>query len=60
MRFRVAKKVHTAFRLVTMRYNITPHDVMTLAPLLFLIVAEGSLPERKRRLNELDEAGYHQ
>ncbi len=55
MRFRVAKKVQTAFRLVTMRYSVTPHDVMTLAPLLFLIVAEGSLLERKRRLNELNE-----
>lgn len=28
---------------------------MTLAPLLFLIAAEGSLLERKRRLNELNE-----
>ena len=55
MRFRVAKKVQTAFLLVTMRFNVTPHDGMTLASLLFLIVAEGSLPERKRRLNELNE-----
>ena len=39
MRFRIAKKVQTAFRLVTMRYNVAPHDVTALVPLLFLIVA---------------------
>ena len=38
--------------LVAERYGVRPRDVLELAPLLFLIVAERSLLERERRLEE--------
>ena len=46
---------------VAERYGIRPKDVLDIAPLLFLIAAERSLLERRRRLDEIyavkDEAG---
>ena len=48
----VSRHVPSALRLVAERYGIRPSDVLDIAPLLFLIVAERSLLERQRRLNE--------
>ncbi|MYH72902.1 MAG: helix-turn-helix transcriptional regulator, partial [Acidimicrobiia bacterium] len=39
---------------VAVRYNVRPRDILDVAPLLFLIVAERSLLERKRRLREIN------
>ena len=52
----ITKDVRTSLQLVAERYNVRPRDVLHLAPLLFLIVAERSLLERKRRLQEIDAA----
>ena len=49
----VGKDVHNALLLVAERYNVRPREVLELAPLLFLIVAERSLLERRRRLREI-------
>lgn len=38
---------------VAERYGIRPRDVLELAPLLFLVVAERSLLEREKRLGEI-------
>ena len=52
----IRKDVRSSLQLVAERYNVPPQDVLHLAPLLFLIVAERSLMERKRRLDEIDAA----
>ncbi len=49
----VARHVPPALLLVAVRYGIRPTDVLDIAPLLFLIVAERSLLERQRRLDEI-------
>ena len=46
-------EAYNSLHLVAERYNVRPRDVLELAPLLFLIVAERSLLERKERLEEL-------
>ncbi len=46
--------IRTALQLVALRYNVKPNEVLELAPLLFLIVAEKSLLERRRRIDEID------
>ena len=50
----VGRNVQTPLRLVAERYDVRARDVLELAPLLFLIVAERSLLERKRRLDEVE------
>lgn len=56
----VRKRVRAALQLVALRYNISQLDVVELAPLLFLIMAERSLIDRKKRLEgllaEMEEA----
>ena len=49
----VSRHVPPALLLVAKRYGIRPTDVLDIAPLLFLIVAERSLQERRRRLDEI-------
>ncbi len=49
----VSRHVEPALLLVARRYGITSTDVLDLAPLLFVIVAELSLLERQRRLDEI-------
>ena len=49
----IGKKVETSLQLVAERYNVRPRDVLNIAPLLFLIVAERSLLVRERRLKEI-------
>ncbi len=46
----ISREVRISLQLVAERYNVRPREVLDLAPLLFLIVAEQSLLERKRRL----------
>ena len=48
------KNIRAALHLVALRYDIHPHDVLDLAPLLFVIAAEQSLLWRKRHLEEID------
>ena len=49
----VRKRVRAALQLVALRYNVSQLDVVELAPLLFLIIAERSLMDRKQRLEEV-------
>ena len=46
-------EAHNSLHLVAERYNVRPRDVLELAPLLFLIVAERSLVEREKQLQDL-------
>ena len=48
----ISMDANASLHLVAERYNVRPRDVLELAPLLFLIVAERSLLERERRLEE--------
>ena len=48
----ISMDANTSLHLVAERYNVRTRDVLELAPLLFLIVAERSLLERERRLEE--------
>ena len=50
----IGKAARASLLIVAERYNIRPRDVLELAPLLFLIVAERSLLERERRLQNID------
>ena len=49
----IAKYAKASLLLVAERYDVRPQDVLNLAPLLFLIVAERSLLERRRRLEKI-------
>ena len=49
----IGRGANASLHLVAERYSVRPRDVLELAPLLFLIVAERSLLERERRLEEL-------
>ncbi|MYA89624.1 MAG: helix-turn-helix transcriptional regulator [Boseongicola sp. SB0662_bin_57] len=49
----VSRHVPPALLIVARRYGIRPMDVLDIAPLLFLIAAERSLLERRRRLDEI-------
>ena len=52
----MGKGARNSLRLVAERYDVRPQDVLDLAPLLFLIIAERSLLERQRQLQKLDAA----
>ena len=52
----IGKNVRTSLQVVAERYDVRPRDILELAPLLFLIVAERSLLERKRRLKKIYSA----
>ena len=54
----IGKDARASLQLLAERYNVRPRDVLNLAPLLFLIVAERSLLERERRLQEIYAAMY--
>lgn len=56
MGLRVSAPLHLAFELVRFRYGPTPRQVIELAPLLFVLLAEGSLAWRKKHLAAVDEA----
>lgn len=44
------------YRFLEARYGVKAHNILQAAPLLFLIAAEMSLAERRKRLDEFDEA----
>src|SRR6516165_3221049 len=51
---RVDASIRNAYELVARRYGVTPSKIAQLAPLLFNVVAEGSLKRRRQRLNDLE------
>ena len=50
----VEERVRAALQLTALRYDIRPRNILNLAPLLLVIVAERSLLWRKRRLDEIN------
>ena len=52
----VAPKARLAYDLVRRRYGVTLTEVVNMAPLLFVLLAEGSLAWRRKMLEEADEA----
>lgn len=55
MNIRMADDARNALTLVAQRYDVKQSSILHLAPLLFVLAAEGSLKARKRRLEELGE-----
>ncbi len=52
---RVSPQLRLAYDLVRLRYGPTRKQIVELAPLLFVLLAEGSLAWRKKRVGEVDE-----
>ena len=52
----VSLEVHLAYSLVKRRYGVTATDIINMAPLFFVLLAEGSLAWRREKLAELEEA----
>lgn len=52
---RVSAQLGLAFDLIRFRYGPTPREVIELTPLLFVLLAEGSLAWRRRHLAAVDE-----
>ena len=52
----VTPEARSAFSRIRDRYGWTVTQVMELAPLMFILLAEGSLTRRRRRLDELQNA----
>jgi transcriptional regulator with XRE-family HTH domain len=56
MKLRVGSAARNALTLVARRYRVSREQVIEAAPLLFFIIAEQSLQQRRKRLDELREA----
>lgn len=52
----IRPKVRLAYSLVKSRYGANATDLINMAPLFFVLLAEGSLAWRKEKLLELEEA----
>ena len=52
----VSPDVHLAYSLIKRRYGVTARDIINMAPLFFVLLAEGSLAWRREKLVELEEA----
>lgn len=52
----IAPKARLAYDLVKSRYGVSATEVVNMAPLLFAILAEGSLGWRRKKLEEAGEA----
>lgn len=51
----VAPKVRLAYDLIRRRYGVSATEIITMAPLFFALLAEGSLAWRREKLEELKE-----
>ena len=56
MNMRISHEARNALTLVADRYGVRTHNIVELAPLMFLILAEDSLRTRSTRLEELRDA----
>lgn len=54
-RVRVSRQLQLAYDLVSFRYGPTRREIVELAPLLFTLLAEGSLAWRRERSEQVDE-----
>ena len=55
LRVRVSPQLQLAYDLVSYRYGPTRREIVELAPLLFVLLAEGSLAWRRERAEKVDE-----
>ncbi len=53
---RTSPQVRLAYDLVKHRYGASQRDIINLAPLLFVLLAEGSLAWRRQYVDEVEEA----
>jgi transcriptional regulator with XRE-family HTH domain len=53
--FRVDLGFKNKLKLASRRYNVSQADIIELAPLLFLIAAEGSLAARKNQVDDIEK-----
>ena len=51
----IAPKVKLAYDLIKRRYGVSATEIITMAPLFFALLAEGSLAWRREKLKELRE-----
>lgn len=51
----VKRETRTALEIVALLYGVRWSDIVDLAPLLFLIMAEGSLAYRSKRVDEIEK-----
>ena len=56
---KVSPKTRLAYDLIESRYGPSPEQLVVLAPLLFVLLAEGSLARRRTKLNQVCETLEH-
>ena len=56
---KVPVRVRMSYDLIKRRYGVNTTDVITMAPLFFALLAEGSLAWRREKLREADEMTSH-
>ena len=56
---RIAPKVRLAYDLIKRRYGVNPTHIINMAPLFFILLAEGSIAQRRERLREARESATH-
>ena len=52
----IAPKARLTYDLVRLRYGVSATEIINMAPLFFVLLAEGSLARRRERLEEAGEA----
>ena len=52
----VAPKVKLSYDLIKRRYGVSATEIINMAPLFFVLLAEGSLAWRRERIEEVEEA----
>ncbi len=52
----IAPKTRLAYDLIKRRYGISATDIINMAPLFFVLLAEDSLAQRRKKLDEAKEA----
>ena len=55
IRAQVAPKARLAYDLIKLRYDVSAAEIISMAPLFFALLAEGSLAWRREKLQEVEE-----
>lgn len=53
---KITPKARLAYDLIKRRYGVSATEVINMAPLFFVLLAEGSLAQRRKKLKKADEA----
>ncbi len=51
----IAPKTRLAYDLIKRRYGVNATEIINMAPLFFVLLAEGSLAQRRKKLQEIEE-----